>query len=70
MVSSKGMLVKREWTFKDTINKPVFCSQIVSENSKESFKANSLEIRCLKDITNPYNCLLKNTNFPVKTSSE
>ena len=24
----------------------------------------------VKDIINPYNCLLKNANFPIKTSNE
>ena len=46
MVSSRETLVNKESTFKDAINKSASCSQIVLANSKESFKVNSLEVRC------------------------
>ena len=47
MVSSRGTLVNKESTSKDDINKPASCSKIILANSKESFKVNSLEVRCL-----------------------
>ena len=46
MVASRGTLVNKESISKDVINKPVSCSQIILANSKESFKVNSLEVRC------------------------
>ena len=39
------MLVSKESTSKDAINKPASCSQIILANSKESFKVTSLEVR-------------------------
>ena len=41
-----GTLVNKESTSKDAVNRPASSSQIILANSKESFKANSLEVRC------------------------
>ena len=46
MVSSRGTLVNKELTSKDTVNKPGSCSQIILANLKEILKVNSLEVRC------------------------
>ena len=57
MVFSRGTLLNKESTSKDAINKPASCSQIIFANSEESFKANSLEVRCRNKGTK---------NFPSK----
>ena len=46
MVSTRGTLVNKESTSKDALNKQASCSQVILANSKESFKVNSLEVRC------------------------
>ena len=46
MIFSRGTLVNKESTSKDAINKAASCSQIILADSKESFKVNSLEVRC------------------------
>ena len=46
MVSLRGTLVHKDSTSRDAINKPASCSQIIFVNSKESFKVNSLGVRC------------------------
>ena len=51
MVSSRGTLVNKELTSKDTVNKPGSCSQIILANLKEILKVNSLEVRCCNKRT-------------------
>ena len=58
MVSSRGTLVNKESTSKDAINQPASCSQIILANSKESFKVNSLEVRCCNKGTKNFAHLL------------
>ena len=45
MIPSRVILANKNTTSKDAINKPASCSQIISANSKESIKVNSLEVR-------------------------
>ena len=45
MIPSRVILANKNTTSKDAINKPASCSQIISANSKESVKVNSLEVR-------------------------
>ena len=42
----KGDVGKQRVDIKDAINKPASCLQVILANLKESFKVNSLEVRC------------------------
>lgn len=46
MVSSTGTSASKDSISNDAIDKLPFCFQTILENSKESFKVNSLESRC------------------------
>ena len=57
MVSSTGTSASKNSISNDAIDKLPFCFQTILENSKESFKVNSLETRCYDKGTNHFHHL-------------